>query len=260
MNESLYERVKQYKNQQLSEAEREVFESELKNNPTLAAEATELAAIYQGLQEKGDEALNAQLLEFGQQLLLQENDARDLSTPADQPLVARRWAIPRWAYAAAALLLLLLIALPLYQRLNKPEITYASAESLFTEYYTPPALPAVRDAVTSTWRTAYEQKKYPEAIAALEKLLADPNYPRQSEANLFLGLSYLNTGNTTAAIAAFQEVSPASVVIEDAQWYQALAYLKAGDANAAENVLHTIIATPSHPYLNPATDIIKRLK
>lgn len=260
MNESLYERVKQYKNQQLSEAEREAFESELKNNPTLAAEATELAAIYQGLQEKGDSTLNSQLFEFGKQLLQQENEAPDLTTQVNQPQVARRLGIPRWAYAAALLLLLMLIALPMYQRHNKPEITYASAEVLFKEYYTPSAPPTLRDAVTSTWQTAYEQKKYPEAVAALEKLLTDPSYPRQSEAHMYIGLSHLSAGNTQAAITAFQEVSPTAVFIEEVQWYLTLAYLKAGDTNAAKNILRTIIATPKHPYLNPAEDILKRLK
>lgn len=255
MDAPLFDRMLQYRNRQMPEAERSAFEEQLKNDPAMAAEFADWAAIYTGIQEKGDETLNLELFDLGKQLL-----AEDAGTPVQAPPRARTFSLPRRVYAAAALVLLLVAAWPLYQRLYRPENTYASAETLFAEHFQQPPAPVLRDAAPEPWRDAYTQKRYAEAAAALEKLSADPAFTRRSEAALFLGLSYLGTKNAPKAVAAFQQVSPDSFEFEDAQWYQALALLLSSDIAEARALLQTIASQNGNPRQAEAARMLKQIK
>jgi hypothetical protein len=260
MNETLYERIKQYQNRQLSELERSAFEQQLQTDPAFAEEVSELATLYQGIQAKGDEELQLQLMDLGKQLLQEAEHAPEMAAQARAHKLAKRFNLPRWAYAVAALFLLLLLALPLYQRLNQAGNSLASAEQLYSEHFQMPAAPTVRDAAVSTWRTAYEQKKYPEAIAALEGLLSDPNYPRPAEAQLFLGLSRMGAGQFQQAINDLQQVSADSSGWDDAQWYLALAYLKQGDTTKAKTLLQNISKQANNTRQKLAENMLTQLR
>ena len=80
MDESLYLRIKQYKNGQLTEAECAAFEQQMRTDPAFAEEVATWAAIIQGIQEKGDAQLNAELMDFGKQLLQASDAAPEKST------------------------------------------------------------------------------------------------------------------------------------------------------------------------------------
>ncbi|MEI6409505.1 MAG: hypothetical protein WCR52_08990 [Bacteroidota bacterium] len=260
MDAPLFDRMLQYRNRQMPEAERSAFEAQLKNDPAFAEEFATWAAIYTGIQEKGDETLDRELFALGKKLLAEDAEAPNTIAPQAPNLKARRVMLPRWAYAVAAFALLLLLAWPVYQRLNSPENAYASAETLFSEHFQQPSAPVVRDAAAEPWRDAYTQKHYPEAIAALEQRLADPNFSRRSEANLFLGLAYLGTKNAPKAIAAFQQVSPDSFEFEDAQWFQALALLQSGDIHQARILLQTIASHRGTARQAEAAQMLKQIK
>lgn len=260
MDAPLFDRMLQYRNRQMPESERSAFEEQLKNDPAFAEEFASWAAIYTGIQEKGDETLDRELFALGKKLLAEEADAPNISTDVNQNQLARRFQLPRWAYAVAALVLLLLVSWPLYQRLNGPDTTFASAETLFADHFKAPVAPVVRDAAPELWRDAYTQKRYAEAIATLEQRLADPNMNRKSEAFLFLGLSYLGAGNADKALAAFRQVSPDSFEYEDAQWYQALAFLKSDNTAQARILLQTIASQRGNARQAEAAQILKQLK
>ncbi len=260
MNESLYLRIKKYNNRQLPEAERIAFEQQMQTDPAFAEEVATLAAIYQGIQEKGDAELNAELMGLGKQLLQTQSGAPEMTAKVNSERMARRFAMSRWAYAAAAMLLLLLLAWPIYQRYGGPENTYASAETLFSEHFSAPDAPTVRDAGRIPWKEAYDQKQYPEAIAALEQLLADTSYLRRSEAQLYLGIARLSAGQAQQAINAFQQISPNNGEWEDAQWFMALTYLKLNDTVKAKGILKAIADEASHPWRSKAEEILKKLK
>ncbi|MBC7776740.1 MAG: tetratricopeptide repeat protein [Phycisphaerae bacterium] len=260
MDESLYLRIKQYKNGLLPQAERIAFEQQMQTDPVFAGEVATWAAIYQGIQEKGDAELNVELMGLGKQLLQTQTATPEMSAKVNPEMVARRFSMPRWVYAAAAMLLLLLLAWPIYQRYIGPENTYASAEVLFTEHFSAPAAPTVRDAGRIPWKEAYDQKRYPEAIAALEQLLADTSYLRRSEAQLYLGIAHLSAAQPQQAINDFQQISPNNGEWEDAQWFMALAYLKLNDTVKAKGLLKDIADEASHPWRSKAEEILKKLK
>lgn len=257
MDELLYERIKRYQNGQMPESERLAFENQLETDAAFAAEVATWAAIRQGLQDKGDASLHAELMDLGKQLLQEQTPAPDLTARVNPEQTARRFALPRWVYAAAAVLLLLLIALPMYQRLNQPE--YASADALYGEYFKQPPVQGVRDAGAAPWREAYEKGQYAAAVAALEKSLADSSESRPSRARLYLGLSHLALQQPQEAIAAWQQVGQNSDEWPDAQWYTALAYLRLGDTVQAKKQLQDIARDNSHPWQTSAAQILKKL-
>jgi tetratricopeptide (TPR) repeat protein len=260
MDQLLYDSIKQYKNRQMPEAERLAFESRIKSDPDFAAEVSAWAAIYAGIQEKGDADLNAELTMLGRQLLQEQSGAPEMTASVNRDAVARRFAIPRWVYAAAALFLLLMVAWPVYQRLNNPENTYASAETLYNEHFRQPGATTVRGGGTAPWRAAYEQKRYAEAITELTKEIANTPGQPHSEAYLYLGLAQLGAGQAKEAIEAFRQVGSDSTYADDAQWYQALAYLKLGDIDNAKKLLQAIAAQTGHEKRGEAGMMWKRLK
>lgn len=260
MQHNIYDNIKQYLNEQLPETDRLAFEQQMKTDPEFAEEVATWAAIYQGIQEHGDEVLNTELTHLGKNLLKQQSDSTTMRAKVNQEQLKSRAMVPRWVYAAAALLLLLVIALPLYQKLNDPANTYASAETLYSENFQMPNAPAVRDATLSSWRQAYENKQFPEAIAELEKLLSNPAYPRKAEAQLFIGLSHLGAGDAQNAIETFQNVSPDSFEWEDAQWYTAMAYLKLNDTEKAKSILQALSVQASAELRAKAVKVLTQIK
>jgi hypothetical protein len=260
MDESLYLRIKQYKNGQLTEAERAAFEQQMQTDPAFADEVATWAAIFQGIQEKGDAQLNNELMDFGKQLLQASVAAPEMTAKVNPELMARRFSIPRWAYAAAAMILLLLVAWPIYQRFGSTENTFASAETLFSEHFSALDAPTVRDGGAIPWQVAYQQQQYAEAAAALQHLLEDPNYKRRSEAQLFLGISHLGTGQPQKALEVLQQVNPDNFEWEEAQWYTMLAYLKLGNTAKAKNLLQTIATQTGNARQQAASILLKQIK
>ncbi len=90
--------------------------------------------------------------------------------------------------------------------------------------------------------TAYEGQQYPEAIAICKQLS-----PPLEEVTLLLGAAQFANEDPTAAIQSFQSIldQVVSTNKEEARWYLALAYLKNGDRDNAQQTLATIIAQAS---------------
>ncbi len=260
MDEQLFERIKQYKNRQMSEEGRLAFENQLKTDPVFAEEVAFWAAIQQGIQDKGDVTLNDELMGLGKQLLQTEAGTPEMTAQVNQDKLASRRAVPRWAFAAAAMLLLLLIAWPVYQRLSGPETTYALAQTLYSEHFSLPPASILRGTSINQWQEAYEQKQFPQAIAALEGMLADSSFKRRSEAFLFLGICHLGMEQPQEALTALEQVSPDSFAWEDAQWYTSMAYLKLGDSAKAITYLKNIAGQANQVRKEEAGQILKRLK
>ena len=254
MEHQNYELLKRYALGLMSEAERADFEKRLETDAAFAGEVATWAAIHKGIQAGGDRQLDAELREFGKKLM--QTESSGLSATTVNTPQTRKFPIPRWAYAVAAALLLLLVAWPIYQNLQPSTPAYADNKALFEKHFRLPDAPEVRDAQVSTWRTAYQQKNYATAASELEKLLADPDYTRHSEANLFLGLSYLSAGQEQKALAAFQKVSPDSFDWEDAQWYSALTYIIIDDVVHAKPILTDIAGKNGHPHQREAREML----
>ena len=259
MNESLYERIKLYKNGLLSISEQQAFEDQMRSDPEFAHEVSVWASVQKGIQEEGDAQMQDQLFELGLQLL--HKTERDIVPEATTPSgnAARRIPLPRRFWAAAAAVLLLLTAYWGIQRLNPPAPKIVSSETLYNNYFTVLPVSGERDAGATTWKEVYTQKRYNETIVLLEALLKDPAYTSRSEANLYLGLAYMGDSQIPLSITAFQQVSEGSYLWEHAQWYESLALIKTGDTKAAREKLQTIEKQPGI-YRQKATELLQQLQ
>jgi tetratricopeptide (TPR) repeat protein len=254
----VYELLKRYAQGQMPESERADFEKRIETDPAFAEEITTWAAIYKGIQSEGDRQLDTALRVVGKKLM--QSESAELSATVMNSPQSRAFQMPRWAYAAAAALLLLVVAWPIYQNLQPATPAYADNKTLFEQHFRVPPAPEVRDAQVAAWRDAYQKKDYPAAAAELEKLLADPHYTRRSEAHLFLGLSHLAAGQGQKALAAFQKVNSDSFDWDDAQWYSALAYIIIDDVVHAKQTLGDIAGKNGHPHQREAQEMLSAMK
>lgn len=258
MEHQNYELLKRYAKGQMSESERADFEKRLDTDAEFAADIATWATIYKGIQAEGDRQLTSRLNELGKKLM--QSESAGLSATTVNMTQAKKYRIPRWAYAAAALLLLLLVAWPIYQNLQFSAPVYADSKALFEQYFQAPPAPQVRDAQVTAWRVSYENKDYPAAITQLEQLLADPNFTNRSEANLYLGISYLAAGKGRDALAALGRVNPDSFDWDDAQWYSALSFLIIDDVVQAKQTLKDISGKNGHSHQQEAQKMLDSMK
>ena len=258
MEYQIYELLKRYAKGQMSEPERADFEKRLETDAAFAGEVATWAAIYKGIQAEGDLQLDKQLYDFGKKLM--QAEATQLTPSVVNVSPKHGFHIPRWAYAVAAALLLLVIAWPVFQNLKPSTPAYTDNKTLFEKHFRQPPAPQVRDAQVAAWRVSYQNKDYPTTIAELEKLLADPNYINRSEANLYLGISHLAAGQGQQALDAFGRVSADSFDRDDAQWYSALAYLIIDDIVHAKQTLEEISGIDGHPHRQEAREMLDAME
>lgn len=259
MEQQTYDLLKRYASGQMPEAERTAFEQRLKDDSAFAEEIATWAVVQKGIQTEGDRQLAEKLHVLGKKLM-QEN-ASGLTATTVNVGPKRLFHLPRWAYAAAAAVLLVLIAWPVYQSLQPTGTQYAyNNKAVFDEHFRTGPLPVVRDAEVATWQKAYEEKQYDDAIAALEALLANPNYTRRSEAQLYLGISRLAIGQGREALDALKKVSSDSYDWDEAQWYSALAYIVVDDVVQAKPVLQNIASQAGNPRRKEAQELLETLK
>ncbi len=99
----------------------------------------------------------------------------------------------------------------------------------------------------------YNKKDYTAAIKAFTPLAK-----RSEEATFYLGQCYLETDNTNLAIESFSKIG--GKYKPEAQWYLALAYLKAGNENATYITLDSIIeSNEDEAFVLKAKSLNKKL-
>ncbi len=108
--------------------------------------------------------------------------------------------------------------------------------------------------------TLYEAGKYPAATHMLEELADADQYDYQPKVHLYLGMCYLLQDQSTYAVSAFEQVSPESIYIQQADWYTAMAYLKIKDKAQAQATLQRIVAFPAHYKHARAKEILGQLE
>lgn len=139
-----------------------------------------------------------------------------------------------------------------------------SPDQLYASFYKPLVAPVEMrgsdDAQPDLFKDAiatYNAKDYPAAYAALNAIPAeDPNY---IPACLFAGIAAMENKLPKEAIVKFDQVVAAGEtnLKGDAQWYQALCYLKMGDIVQSRQLL-TVLS--KHPfYKDQATKLLSEL-
>ena len=102
----------------------------------------------------------------------------------------------------------------------------------------------------------YNEKKYAQAAGIFEQLALKDT----SEAPLYLGICYLELGNTHDAIQQFSRVDDNSMLFLDALWYETMAYLKLEDKAKAAETLKKLEKRKSTYRRKKVRRILKALK
>ncbi len=242
-----YELLKRYQSDQLSPAEQAAVEARRQNDPEFAEALRSYDRLHQTIQHYGDQQLDTRLSELGASLLQQNpREIRPIRTPNRRMI----WL----AAAAAAVLVLAVLSVVFWPR------TQLAPEALFAAHFAPKSAPGERGSTESDlWPRAldhYAAREYATAIGNFDRLLADSSFQFPDQALLYQGISYLALDQTQAAIERLEQVSPEKYEHDDAQWFLALAWLKTGEAQKARHTFQFIAQQKSHPYQAQAQQLL----
>ena len=189
---------------------------------------------------------------------LKEYDSSSSSASKTSPNILRRLIV----LAAAAVL----IMVPVWWIMTS---STPSNDQLFAEYFEPYRSPeSTRGEIADTellWKEAvanYADEDFNSAALKFEELIAsDDNYLVQ----FYLGQSLLNLDASRAGEAAvtFEKVVKSEEkhdFVQQAQWYMALALLKAPNVTDASQTLKQISETEGHYKQAAAKQLLNRLK
>lgn len=168
---------------------------------------------------------------------------------------------PLWK-VAAAILILVLISLPfIYQSRDKPAEEPVEGD-YFAEYFEPYRAPVLvrGDAASENWRQAvgsYQAGDYKSSIGFLNEYVQSGE--GTDEAEFYLGVALLSGDppEPEKAISILESVARGtSDYQQQAKWYLALAYWKAGDTDNFSSKMKEIANTPGYYHHAEARRII----
>ena len=257
MMQDQYEQIEKYWNQELSDAELATFEHALQTDEALRR----LVNLY----ETGSNALARQAATETQQATLQttlEQLGKEYFTTA--PLEKKRARLSvrarrMWQLVAAASILILAFVVGLKWYASQ----YYTTEILVAQNYHPIPVPATLSGndqnLLQPGYQAYRQKNYPAALRFFTAIRSDN--PQYTEAQLFAGYTYFESGQYAQAIQAFDRVLMRNDAryLENAEWHRLLAALASNDNNATP-YLSTILNNPQHAYYKEAQGLQKQWK
>ncbi len=246
--------IERYLNQELSDEELSVFETEMENNPDLISEINLIRDINMASAEKDVMDLRAQLHAVKKEILEENQKERSFSAKiTGKKTVA--------ASVAASLALIVGIDAAI-DKGNAPK----NPGELYSQYFTPYAGTGVSrtsgtqlDNEISKALLKFNEKNYEESLNLFKTVLArDKENP---VCNFYSGMAYQETGRYDEAIASYKNVIVAgnNLFIDQAEWYTGLCYLQHGERNNAVKLFRKIASGKSY-YKQEASAILKKLK
>lgn len=240
--------IEKYLDGEMNDAEKKWFEKELENNPQLQEELE--------LREEVNIAVNeADIMELRDELKSIHSNLYPENTPAQKKVAMRRLLIP---IAASIIVAVVTFAIHPFNK------NYTNQE-LLAKYYTPyDAGMSYRSATTteeSLLKNAYEsyrEKRFEDAIkyfeAALKKDLDMASY-------FYSGMSYLELKKYSPAETNFEVVinNNDNLYIEQAEWYLGLCYIASGQTDRAKQLFTKISKSDSY-YAAKAKKLTKHIK
>lgn len=271
MNDTFATRIERYLDGLLPPEERAAFEAELEKDEALALEvrlhrAARFAVRAQGaldrrerLQQRSRRLLRLRLWRWKIQDFLEDTFASLSPEGVLQP---------RWGrLALVGLSVLLLVAGVWWLMQTTPAtmeapIAAKDPQALFQEYFSPVEISTTLGAEAeddyARARQWYAQGQCAEALPLLEKALETPNFEARPMALVLKSTCLLEAGRTEEAFTYLQQVPPtAKIPYQHAEWYLALAYLKAGQKTQAAEQLQRIAQEPRHLYRQKARAILR---
>ncbi len=251
MENHTLDRIEQYLKGNLSAEEHTRFSDEIAADSDLKEEIDQMQTILKIVSANGDAQFLAQL----------EMIDRDLATENGGLGRLKRIRWVSWAVAAA--IVVLLSTWGIFQW-NKTPVT---PEDLFASHFLPYDAPQpIRSNSSETaglpvdW-TAYRAGDYQAAADVLVGISAEED-ALSYLADFYLGQCYLmlNPPQPQLAIKAFERVLEKDHDYrEQAEWYLALAYLKADDLDDSHAHFEEIATNPDHFYQEKAAKILESL-
>ncbi len=270
MNDTLATRIERYLDGFLPPEERTAFEAELEKDEALALEvrlhrAARFAVRAQGaldrrerLQQRSRRLLRTRLWWWKIQDFIEDTFVSLSSEGVLQP---------RWGRLALVGLSVVLLIAGLWWLMQTTPTTMETSiaakdpQALFQEYFSPVEISATLGAEAeddyARARQWYAQGQCADALPLLEKALEKPNFEARPMALVLKSTCLLEAGRTEEAFTYLQQVPPtARIPYQHAEWYLALAYLKAGRHTIAKEQLQRIAQQSRHLYREKARAIL----
>ena len=230
-----FEQIEQYLNKEMSEAEAEQFEAQMKAD----AQLREMVQLHRDMAIAIMDEEETELENKLKQINREFQSARQSSQKRPFRLHnTRLWLV------AASVAVLTMLAIWYFR---PSQAVSFSNEELYAQHFTPyDDFGDVRGAdsslneILNSGFEFYKDKDYAQALARFMQV------PESNEAfirtQFFRGICEMETGKINEAIAHFEQViqNGNTLLTEQAQWYQALAYLKLGERNQAKTLLEQL--------------------
>ncbi|MDH3244561.1 MAG: hypothetical protein OEM26_08095 [Saprospiraceae bacterium] len=236
------QQVRKYLAGELKGDELTSFMELLRTNETLKSEVQGLQDLELGLESLGMDAFRDRLNQWENQV---ESKGRNVFN------------IRSLLSVAAVIVLLVAAGIFLFlPRSTDPDI-------LFTQYYSPyedmlTSRASEIDEVLQEGMFAYNSADYATAVKHFNNHLSTDS-PRAASW-LYRGISYLELDDIDRAIESFENILDHPLLGQQAQWYQALALLKANRLEEGKSLLLEIGNLDDHYRLHDAISIYQALK
>ncbi|MFD2937112.1 hypothetical protein [Spirosoma flavum] len=262
LSEDQYEIIEAYLTNELSAADRGLFESDMLANAELREEVDRQRDIRLGLRALGIErALERAKTQYKATVSLAKPELVSDNQTIVRPLVSWRY----WA-AAASIVVVLGVGYYTYQQTidRQADIAYAETftpdptDELVKDFPTGKFSPAARTQFLDAL-SKYKAGKYDQVIDQLTTLPADKQTIHYK--NYFLGLSYLANKQPTEAIPLLSkaQTAPSAKLRQKAEWFLALAYVKNGQKEKALPMLKRISTDKAHPFYSLAQQVLQKI-
>jgi cytochrome c-type biogenesis protein CcmH/NrfG len=223
MNEERYILFDQYLQNEMNAEEKSNFEKQVSENEEFASEFASFKIAHTQLENKFGIAAEREAFEENLTKIANKHFNKESSKVI---------AFKPWNYAVAASIVVLVglfffnyMQKPVYEDFNQHEQAY------FTER-------SIENATLKQAETAFNEKRYKEAVPLFEKILKQTKTP---EIQYFYGISLLEANKTKKAAIVFQELrSGTSVYKNKATWNLALTRLKQKNYIGCKEILLTI--------------------
>lgn len=262
MTEEQFLLIEAYLGDKLSEADSMVFENEMNHNRDIADEVKLQKELRFGLRVLSIENQLDSALKRYKTIYFEEKSV-EIRKSVQMPIVykTRYSKLKIWSIAASILLILSLTIFFL-------KFNLTNSQQAFEENYRPNAddgfqvksIPFELKSNTINGIDSYHDGKYDEALRYLERVNSKNNNELAIK-NYYLGVSFLAKNDANSAIRALLKAKTCTlkIIIYNADWYLALAYLKKNDKSKMKIVFEAIASNPNHPYNSKAKSLLKLL-
>jgi TolA-binding protein len=238
--------IEKYHNGTLLTAEHQAVKDRMASDPVFKSMVEDYSDIIDGVRSAGKEKFKAEVAGWGKEIRAEEQK----KSKGIAFLFNKYWQI------AAVFLIVALVAVYFLipRNTNTPEALYAS-------YFVPyEDVMNVRDASNVLLTEAihfYNNKEYAAASERFQNYVSEK--PTDLNAQFYLGLSLIESGKVDDGIDALTLViNGKGLLQEQAEWYRALAYLKAGDIESCKKHLNEI-NREGHDYQSNAQILLSDL-